>query len=282
MQAEEQWDIEIKPKSGLLQLNLGELWRYKDLILLFVRRDFVAVYKQTILGPIWFFIQPLLTTLTFVVVFGGFAGISTDGIPPVLFYLAGITLWNYFADCFKITSDTFIANANIFGKVYFPRLAVPLSVVVSNLLKLGIQFMLFLSFYAFFILSGTDISPNLYAFLTPILVLIMAFLGLGFGMIFSSLTTKYRDLRFLLQFGIQLMMYATPVIYPLSSIPEKYKIYLLANPISAVIETFKYGFLGTGTFEWVYLAYSLGFTVIVFFIGLVLFNKIESTFMDTV
>ena len=279
---EDKWDIEIAPRSGLLELHLNELWRYRDLILLFVRRDFVAVYKQTILGPIWFFVQPLLTTLTFVVIFGGFAGISTDNVPPLLFYLAGITLWNYFADCFKTTSDTFISNSHIFGKVYFPRLAVPLSVVISNLLKLGIQFLLFMGFYTYFIVTGANVQPNLYALLTPFLVLLMAFLGLGFGMIFSSLTTKYRDLRFLLQFGIQLLMYATPVIYPLSTIPEKYRLYLIANPITSVIETFKYGFLGTGTFEWAYLGYSLGFTVVVFFTGLLLFNKIESTFMDTV
>ena len=282
MQADEQWDLEIKPKSGLLEFNLRELWRYKDLITLFVRRDFVAVYKQTILGPIWFFIQPLLTTLTFVVVFGGFAGISTDDVPPVLFYLAGITLWNYFADCFKTTSDTFTANAHIFGKVYFPRLAVPFSVVISNLLKLGIQFILFFAFYLYFGLTGANVAPNFYVLLTPFLIVLMAFLGLGFGMVFTSLTTKYRDLKFLLQFGIQLLMYATPVIYPLSSIPEKYKIYLLANPITAVMETFKYGFLGTGTFEWSYLAYSTIFTVLIFFFGVILFNKIESTFMDTV
>jgi lipopolysaccharide transport system permease protein len=224
----------------------------------------------------------LLTTLTFVVVFGGFAGISTDNIPPVLFYLAGITLWNYFADCFKTTSDTFSANAHIFGKVYFPRLAVPFSVVLSNLLKLGIQFILFLAFYLYFVLTGANVSPNFYVLLTPFLIVLMAFLGLGFGMVFTSLTTKYRDLKFLLQFGIQLLMYATPVIYPLSSIPEKYKLVLLANPITAVMETFKYGFLGTGTFEWAYLAYSTGFTATIFCIGIILFNKVENTFMDTV
>jgi len=279
---EDKWDLEIAPQTGLFQLHLNELWRYRDLVALFVRRDFVAVYKQTILGPVWFFVQPLLTTITFVIIFGGIAKIPTDGIPPILFYLAGITLWNYFADCFKTTSDTFISNSHIFGKVYFPRLAVPLSVVISNMLKLGIQFLLFLAIYGYFAFNGADIKPNAHALLLPLLILIMALLGLGFGMVFSSLTTKYRDLRFLLQFGIQLLMYGTPVIYPLSEIPEKYRLLILANPISAVIETFKYGFLGTGSFDWAHLSYSIGFAIVVFIGGVILFNRIERTFMDTV
>ncbi len=278
----ENWDFEILPKTSLLALNLKEVWDYRDLLLLFTRRDFVAKYKQTILGPIWFFLQPLFTTLIFTVIFSRLAQISTDGIPPILFYLAGITCWNYFADCLSTTSDTFIDNQHIFGKVYFPRLVMPLSIVVSNLLKFGIQFLLFACFYLYFFLAGYAIRFNFYALLLPVLILILAGLGLGFGLLITASTTKYRDLRFLIAFGVQLWMYATPVIYPLSEIPDKYKVLSILNPITSVIETFKYGFLNKGTFSWFYLGYSLFATMVILILGTIIFNKTERTFMDTV
>ncbi|MFD2244924.1 ABC transporter permease [Pontibacter ruber] len=279
---EEDWTLVIKPSSGLFDLQLKEVWRYRDLLQMFVRRDFVAVYKQTILGPIWFFLQPLFTTITFTIVFGNIAGISTDGVPPLLFYMAGIVGWNYFAECLNATSTTFIQNANIFGKVYFPRLIMPLSIVVSNLLKFGVQFILFLVLLGYYILSGAYIQPNLTILLVPFLIILMALLGLGFGMLISAMTTKYRDLKFLITFGVQLAMYASPVIYPLSTLPEKYKVYILANPMSSVIETFRYAFLGEGTFSWMYLGYSTLFAMLVFTLGVLIFNKVEKSFMDTV
>lgn len=282
MQEEKDWDIVITPKRSLLSLNLKEVWRYRDLLLLFVRRDFVAYYKQTVLGPLWFFIQPLLTTLIYTVIFGRLAGISTDSVPPVLFYLAGITCWNYFAESLNKTATTFKDNQNIFGKVYFARLVVPLSIVLSNLIKFGIQFLLFLGFLVYFHLSGAGIQTNAYALLFPVLVLLLAGLALGFGLIITSLTTKYRDLVFLLQFGIQLFMYATPVIYPLSAIPEQYQIWSILNPLTSIIEAFKYGFIGQGTFSWGYLAYSFGFMVVLLITGIAIFNRTEKNFMDTV
>ena len=218
----EEWTLIIRPKSGWLDLHLMDLWRYRDLVMMFVRRDF-SLYKQTILGPLWFIIQPLLTTLTFTVIFGNVAQLSTDGLPKVLFYLSGITAWNYFSECLLKTSETFNYNAAIFGKVYFPRLAVPLSVVISNLIKFGIQLGLFLGFYVYFMVGNSNIRPTLAIFLLPVLLLMMAALGLGAGVIVSSLTIRYRDLRFLLQFGTQLLMYTTPVIFPLSKIPEQYR-----------------------------------------------------------
>lgn len=281
-QEQKKWDFIIRPQSSLLQLRLDEVWRYRDLLTLFVRRDFVAQYKQTILGPVWYFIQPLFTTLIFTVVFGNLAGISTDGIPPVLFYLAGITNWNYFAECLNKTATTFKDNQNIFGKVYFPRLVVPLSIVVSNLIKYSIQFVLFLGFYAYFFAKGTEVSLSSHALLFPLLVTLLAGLGLGLGLIVTSLTTKYRDLVFLIQFGVQLFMYATPVIYPLSEVPENYRWLSVLNPMTSIIETFKFGFLGQGTFEWAYLGYSTIFTVAVLLLGIVIFNRTEKNFMDTV
>lgn len=277
-----EWTTIISPRNSLFDLKLDEVWRYRDLMTLFVRRDLVAQYKQTILGPLWYFIQPLLTTLMFTVVFGNIAGISTDGIPPMLFYLAGITNWNYFAECLNKTATTFKTNQGIFGKVYFPRLVVPLAVVITSLLKYGIQMILFLGFYFYFIIKGAPVSPNEMAFLFPLLVIILAGLGLGFGLLFTSMTTKYRDLVFLLTFGVQLAMYATPVIYPLSEIPADYHWLAVLNPMTSVIETFKYGFLGRGTFEWSYLVYSLGFMVLVLLSGIAIFNKTEKNFMDTV
>lgn len=278
----ENWTNIIRPKRNYLDINIKELISYKDLIFMFVKRDFVSIYKQTILGPLWFLIQPLFTTLIFTVVFGRMANISTEGIPHILFYLAGISSWNYFADCLNNTASTFKTNQQIFGKVYFPRLTVPISVVISSLLKFGIQFALFLMFYLYYYFSTDLVNPNAILLLFPYLVLLMGLLGLGFGILLSSLTTKYRDLIFLLQFGVQLWMYATPVIYPLSSIPEKYKIFMILNPMTAVIETFKYGFLGKGTFSWLNLGISSLICLVVLVLGIISFNKVEQNFMDTV
>jgi lipopolysaccharide transport system permease protein len=282
MNQTEDWDLVVKPLNKWYDLRLKEILRYKDLLLLFVRRDFVSVYKQTILGPIWFFIQPIITSITFTVIFGNLARISTDGIPPILFYMSGITLWNYFSDTLTKTSDTFTANANIFGKVYFPRMIVPLSVVLSNLIKFSVQLLLFLSVWIYFLITKDDIHPNIYLLLVPFLILLMGFLGLAFGIIISSMTTKYRDLKFLVGFGVQLLMYATPIVYPLSIVPEKYKWIILANPVTSIVETFKFAFLGIGDFNIWHLGYSLIFTIILFFIGLVVFHKVEKSFMDTV
>lgn len=278
----EDWTSIIRPKRNFLELNLKELISYKDLVFMFVKRDFVSVYKQTILGPLWFLIQPLFTTLIFTMVFGRMANISTDGLPHILFYLAGISSWNYFADCLNNTASTFKTNQQIFGKVYFPRLTVPISIVVSNLIKFSIQFILFLVFYLYYFLNTDLINPNLTILLFPFLVFLIGLSGLGFGILISSLTTKYRDLIFLLQFGVQLWMYATPIIYPLSSIPEKYKIFMLLNPMTAIIETFKHGFLGKGTFSWFNLGMSSLICLVVLVVGLISFNKTEQNFMDTV
>lgn len=277
-----EWDLIIKPKNKWYELDLATLWKYRDLLLLLVRRDFVSVYKQTILGPIWFFIQPIITSITFTVIFGNLARISTDGIPPILFYMSGITLWNYFSETLTKTADTFTANANVFGKVYFPRMIVPLSVVLSNLIKFSVQLLLFLSVWIYFLITKDDIHPNIYLLLVPFLILLMGFLGLAFGIIISSMTTKYRDLKFLVGFGVQLLMYATPIVYPLSIVPEKYKWFILANPVTSIVETFKFAFLGIGDFNIWHLGYSLIFTVVLFFIGLVVFHKVEKSFMDTV
>jgi len=277
------WSLVIEPQRGLLDLRLGELWRYKDLVMLFVRRDFVSVYKQTILGPLWYLIQPLLTTITFTVIFGAIASLPTDGLPQFLFYMSGTVVWSYFAACLTKTSETFVQNANLFGKVYFPRLAVPVSILISNLITFLIQFAMFVLFALYFVLRGTSIHPNwLWVALSPILIIMMAGLGLGFGIIISSLTTKYRDLRFLVQFGVQLLMYATPVIYPVSSIPEGFQWVILANPMTPIIEGFRYAFLGAGVTNLNYLLYSFGFMVVVVIIGSVIFNRVEQTFMDTV
>lgn len=278
-----QWTEVIEPRISLLDLRLGDVWRYRDLVMMFVRRDFVSTYKQTILGPIWFFIQPLLTTLTFIIIFGQVAKLSTDGLPQPLFYLAGITVWSYFSQTLTATSTVFITNAAIFGKVYFPRLTMPVSIVISNLVRFLIQFGLFLAVWVFYLLHpDNNVQPNWLIIITPLLLVLMGLLSLGLGMIFSALTTKYRDLAMLLTFGIQLLMYATPVIYPLSSIPAKYKWLILINPMSAVVETFRYAFLGSGMFSWAYLGYSVGFTLLILFIGTVIFNKVEKSFTDTV
>jgi lipopolysaccharide transport system permease protein len=281
---DESWDLLIQPKSGWFDLHLADLWRYRDLLWMFVIRDFVAVYKQTILGPIWFFIQPLLTTLTFTIIFSGVAKISTDGLPPLLFYLAGTTPWNYFATCLNKTSTTFKDNANLFGKVYFPRLITPLSIVVSTLIQFVIQFATLVIALLWFLFQGADIHPNWGGILigTPLLILMMGGLGLGFGIVISSLTTKYRDLAFLITFGVQLAMYATPVVYPLSTVPEKYRLWLELNPMTGVIEAFRTIYLGAGSFSWPLLGYSAAVTAVVLFMGIIIFNRVEKTFMDTV
>ncbi|MGY6560497.1 MAG: ABC transporter permease [Luteibaculaceae bacterium] len=277
------WDEVIVPQTSLLSINVKEILRSRDLLFLLVKRDVVTVYKQTILGPLWFVIQPVLTTLIFTVIFGNVAQIPTDGIPPVLFYLTGITFWNYFADCLTKVSDTFITNQSLFGKVYFPRIVVPLSITISNLIKLGIQFVLFLGFYIYFyFVTAEPFAPNLYVLLLPINIVLMAVLSLGLGMLITSWTTKYRDLKFLIAFGVQLAMYATPVVYPLSLVPEKYKFFSLLNPMTQVIESTKLGFLGQGYFSIGSYLGALVITTIIFIIGLLVFNKTQKSFMDTV
>jgi lipopolysaccharide transport system permease protein len=258
------------------------VWRYRDLVMLFVRRDFVSNYKQTILGPIWFFIQPLLTTITFYVIFGRVAKLGTDGIPPFVFYLAGNTVWGYFSQSLTAVSTVFTTNAAMFSKVYFPRLTMPLSIVISNLVRFGIQFGLFLLVWGYYLATNTSIHPGWQIVLTPVLVVLMGLLSLGLGMIFSALTTKYRDLAMLLTFGVQLALYATPVIYPLSKVPAQYLWLLLANPMSAIVETFRVGFLGTGIFSWLYLGYSVAITLFILLVGVVIFNRVEKSFTDTV
>jgi lipopolysaccharide transport system permease protein len=282
LNSQNNWTMIISPRSGWLDINLEELWHYRDLILLFVRRDFVAIYKQTILGPVWFLLQPLFSTIVFTIVFGRIANIPTDGLPQPLFYMSGIVVWNYFASCLVGTSNTFVDNASIFGKVYFPRLTVPVSVIITNLMTFIIQFSIFLSLLLFFYLKGSTIRPNLFILLSPLLILQMGMLGLGFGIIVSSLTTKYRDLKFAVTFGIQLWMYATPIVYPLSQIPERWRWLFALNPMSGVIETFRHAFLGAGSAEPLYMAISLGVTLAVLGVGIVLFRRIEKTFMDTV
>lgn len=272
----------IKPKNKLFEVDFKEIWQYRDLFSMFIKRDIVTQYKQTILGPTWFFIQPALTTVMFMVVFGGIAKLSTDGLPKPLFYLAGIVLWQYFSDCLNKTSSTFITNQSIFGKVYFPRLIVPLSTVTSNLVRMSIQFLLFIGVYLYYAFLGAPVMPNKYALLVPVLILMLSGLSLGFGIIISSMTTKYRDLSILFTFVIQLWMYATPVIYPLSTMSEKYQWIVALNPLTAIFETFKYGVLGTGTFSWAQLGYSFGFMVVLLIIGIVVFNKVQRSFMDTV
>lgn len=273
---------EITSKNKLLNLNIKELIAYKDLIIMYVKRDIVTFYKQTILGPIWFIVQPILTTLMFMFVFGNLAGISTDGIPGPLFYFAGIILWNYFADCLNNTSGTFLTNQNVFGKVYFPRLVVPISVTISNLVKFFIQLSIFFVIYAIYALKGIGITPNWYVCLFPLLVIITAGLALGFGIIFSSLTTKYKDLTFLLQFGVQLWLYATPVIYPLSTMPTDKQWIFYLNPMTSIIESFKYGLIGSGIFSLAWLGYSFIFMIILLLLGIMIFNKVEKSFMDTI
>ncbi|MES2544082.1 MAG: ABC transporter permease [Bacteroidota bacterium] len=288
MNKEEQsgdWDLVIKENTSLFDFNFSDIWRYRDLLFMFVKRDFVSFYKQTILGPLWFFIQPIFTTLVFTFVFGNLAGISTDGLPQQLFYLAGITSWNYFADCLTKTGSVFRDNANIFGKVYFPRLIMPLSIVVSNLVRFGVQLLLLIIMMVYFKLfpaNGTDFEITYAIFFFPILVILMAMLGLGLGLIVTALTTKYRDLTFLISFGIQLLMYGTTVIYPLSAAPEEYKKYIELNPMTGIIEAFRFAFLGKGEFTVHSIIYSTIVTILILLIGILTFNKVEKNFVDTI
>lgn len=264
-------------------VDFKEIWRYRDLIELFVRRNIVVQYKQTVLGPLWYVIQPVLTVIMNMVVFGGIAKMSTDGIPQALFYMAGNVCWFYFADCLNQTSSTFTVNQSMFGKVYFPRLVVPIATVISNLLRFGIQFCLFLAIYFYFFLRGADVHPNWYVLLTPLLVLMLAGLGLGFGILVSSMTTKYRDLTILFTFIVQLWMYGTPIVYPLSMVPEgNLRMFIMANPMTSIIETFKFATLGQGCFSWLALAYSFVFMCVLLVLGIVVFNKVQRSFMDTV
>ncbi|MHA6249234.1 ABC transporter permease [Pontibacter sp. CAU 1760] len=277
------WDLIIQPKSSLLNLNLKEVWRYRDLLLLFVKRDFIAQYKQTILGPLWHFIQPLFTTVIFLIVFNKIANIPTDGVIPILFYMSGITIWNYFSNCLTATSNTFVSNANIFGKVYFPRLVLPLSIVLSNIIKFFIQFLLLLVVMGYYFVQGNEIHVGLSWLLIPVLVVMMALLGLGLGIIISSLTTKYRDFTVLIGFAVQLLMYASPVIYPLSYLNDKSYGGLIAwNPLTPIIEGFRYALFQQGAFSISWLGYSAAFIFVVLLFGLITFNKVEKSFMDTV
>jgi len=279
---EENWSMIIKPKRSLLDVNLKELWAYRDLIILFVRRDFVAAYKQTILGPIWFLIPPIISTIAYVIVFGNIAKLPTDGLPQMLFYMSGIIGWKYFSSSLNSTSNTFLANAGIFGKVYFPRLVIPISSVISGLIQFIIQFGLLLVIMAYYKIKGADFGPDIHILLLPLLIILMAGLGLGFGILISSLTTKYRDMKNLVSFGIQLWMYITPVIYPVSALDDKYRTLIMLNPLTPVIETFRFALLGKGAFDPMHLAYSFGFMIVLLIIGVLTFNKVEQSFMDTV
>jgi lipopolysaccharide transport system permease protein len=279
---ESEWDLIIEPETGRWSLNLAEVIKFRDLLVLFVKRDFVTFYKQTVLGPLWFFIQPLLRVGIYYVIFARIANVSTDGIPPILFYLTGLTFWEYFASSWKKTSETFIENQHIFGKVYFPRLVVPISVMISNGIKLGIQFILFMLFWIYYYFSGAEVSMQPEVLLLPVLILIIALLGLGSGLIVTSLTTKYRDLKFLLDTMIQLLMYVSPIIYPLSLAQGVFRKVLLLNPMTPVLEALKYAFLGTGVFSYTYLAYSALFAIVLVFMGMLVFQRTERNFIDTV
>lgn len=277
----QEWTTVIKPKNKMLDLKLKELWQYRDLIIMFVKRDFKTMYKQTILGPLWIIINPILTTLIQVLVFGNIANISTDGMPQFLFYMAGNTMWLYFSSCLTKTSNTFTANANVFGKVYFPRLVTPISIVISGLISFGVQFVMFLTTDIYYTVKGV-IQPNLLIFITPFLIMELALLGMGCGIIISALTTKYRDLAVLVTFGVQLWMYGSAIIFPVSSLPEKWAGLIMLNPVVPVVEAFRYAFTGHGTFSLQFLAISAGITLVILFVGMVIFNKVEKTFMDTV
>lgn len=272
----------IDSKVSVFSLNLKEVWHYRDLLQMFVKRDFITFYKQTILGPLWFIVQPLLTTLIYVILFGNIAKLSTDGIPQVLFYLSGITIWNYFSESLTKTSTVFKDNANMFGKVYFPRLIMPLAIVSSSLMKFLVQFGIFIVVLLYYVIFTDTIKPNLWILFTPFLIFLMAIFALGMGMIFSSLTTKYKDLVFLLSFGIQLFMYITPVVYPLSSLPENFRFLGVINPLSPLFECFRYAYLGTGSFTIESLVISTIIIILILIVGTVIFNRVEKTFMDTV
>jgi lipopolysaccharide transport system permease protein len=283
--ADQDWDIDITPENSLLDLKLKDVWHYRDLLALLVRRDFVAFYKQTILGPIWFFVQPVITIVFYTIIFGTLAGIPTDGVPKPLFYLAGIILWNYFSDCLIKTSTIFRDNGALMGKVYFPRLIMPLSVVASSLIRFSVQAILFIMLLLFYTAKSGMITINFYALLLPVLILLIAAQGLGLGMMISALTTKYRDLAFIVSFGVPLLMYATTVIYPLSMAEQKFPAYswiIKLNPVTCIIETFRYGFLGKGSFSWELLAYCSFITLLLLITGIIVFNRVEKSFVDTV
>jgi len=281
LEQQQTWTETIESKHGLLDLKLKEVWRYRDLVYMFVKRDFVSGFKQTILGPIWFFINPIFTTVVYLIVFGNIANLPTDGAPKILFYLAGVTLWNYFSACLTGTSNVFAGNAAIFGKVYFPRLVMPLTIVISNLMRFGVQMGLFLAVFIYYLAKG-EVQPNLWILATPFLIVLMAAFALGMGMIFSSLTTKYRDVQMLLGFGVSLFMYVTPVIYPISALPAKFKAIAYYNPLSGIFECFKYAWLGAGEFSGSMLLISTFIIFALLAIGTVIFNKVEKGFMDTV
>lgn len=277
----EKWTTIIQPKNGLLDLKIKELWNYRDLIRMFVKRDFKTMYKQTILGPLWIIINPILTTLMQVFIFGNLANLSTDGMPHIVFYMAGNTIWLYFSGCLNNTANTFVRNANVFGKVYFPRLVTPISIVISGLISFAVQFGIFLIFIVWFWMKGI-IAPNITVILLPVYILMLAMLSMGCGVIISALTTKYRDLSILVTFGIQLWMYGSAIIFPISSIPEKWGTLLMLNPIVPIVEAFRYAFTGKGVFSVQYLGIGMIITLILLLIGCVMFNKVERTFMDTV
>ena len=282
MSDKEKWDLVIRPKTGWFDIHLKELYKYRDLIFMFVKRDFVTFYKQTILGPLWYIIQPLVNTIIFTIIFGKFAKIPTDGIPPFLFYMSGTIVWGYFSACLTGTSNTFVSNAQIFGKVYFPRLAVPVSVVITGLFQFAIQFVIFLVFYLYFWLNGSKLEPNLLILLLPLIILQMSILSLGFGILISSLVTKYRDLTFAMTFGVQIWMYLTPVVYPLTQVPEHYRIYYAINPMVSIVESFRAMFLGANSLEIEHIIISVITTLLVLFLGIIMFSKIEKNFMDTI
>lgn len=279
---EQKWMKVIEPKTRLFDLKLKELVRYRDLIWMFVKRNFASAYKQTVLGPLWFIINPLITSVLFTIVFGGIAKISTDGVPQMVFYMAGNTAWSYFATCLTSTSSTFTANAGVFGKVYFPRLVMPISTVIYGLLSFAIQFCVLMGFIVYFIAMGENVQPNITVCLIPVYIIHMAALGLGTGIIISSMTTKYRDLTILVGFGVQLWMYITPIVYPLSTVPEQFRNLIMYNPMAPIINNFKYSMLGCGKMEWGYWGISAIVTAVIVFIGLIVFNRVEKTFMDTV
>lgn len=280
---EKEWTMIIRPQEKLWKVNLKEIWDYRDLIVLFVRRNVVVVYKQTVLGALWYLIQPVLTVIMNMVVFGGIAKMSTDGLPQALFYLAGNVCWFYFSDCLNQTSGTFLANQGIFGKVYFPRMVVPISTVISNLLRFGIQLGLFVAVYLYFLINGTNVYPNWALLIVPVLIVMMAGLGLGFGILISSFTTKYRDFAILFGFIVSLWMYATPIVYPISMVTdETLRTIIMLNPMTSIIEAFKYATLGQGYFSWGALGYSFAFMSILLVWGIVIFNKVQRSFMDTV
>jgi len=281
-QQRESWDVVIKPVHGWFNINIKEIIQYWGLILLFVRRDFVVFYKQTILGPLWYIIQPLFNTLVFTLIFGKVAKIPTDGIPPFIFYLSGTVVWAYFASCLNQTGTTFVANAGVFGKVYFPRVTVPISIAITAVFQFIIQFTIFLGFFIYFWYTGTDIKPSIYVFTLPLIVLHMAILSVGMGLIISAATAKYRDLTFAMGFMVQLWMYLTPVVYPLSEVPDKFKIFILINPMTAVVESFRGAFLGASSLTPQDLLLSIILTILFFIGGIIVFSRVEKTFMDTV